>query len=79
MTGAIFDAVCTAPWGFAVPSMERAAPLLSPGTERLIGYHLVVEGKALVRLKDAAEVPWRPAISPSFRTGTRTPSRTELR
>jgi AraC-like DNA-binding protein len=58
MTGAIFfDAVCTAPWGFAVPSMERAAPLLSPGTERLIGYHLVVEGKALVRLKDAAEVP----------------------
>jgi AraC-like DNA-binding protein len=58
MTGAIFfDAVCTAPWGFAVPPMERAAPLLSPGTERLIGYHLVVEGKAFVRLKDAAEVP----------------------
>ncbi len=58
MTGAIFfDAVCTAPWGFAVPAMERAAPLLSPGTERLIGYHLVAEGKAFARLAGAAEVP----------------------
>lgn len=58
MTGAIFfDAVCTAPWGFAVPAMERAAPLLSPGTERLIGYHLVAEEKAFVRLEGAAEVP----------------------
>ena len=58
MTGAIFfDAVCTAPWGFAVPPMKQAAPLLSPGTERLIGYHLVAEGKAFVRLKGAAEVP----------------------
>jgi AraC-like DNA-binding protein len=57
MTGAIFfDAVCTAPWGFAVPAMERAAPLLSPGTERLIGYHLVAEGKAFVRLEGAAQV-----------------------
>jgi hypothetical protein len=37
--------------------MERAAPLLSPGTERLIGYHLVAEGKAFVRLEGAAEVP----------------------
>ena len=56
MTGAIFfDAICTAPWGFAVPAMERAAPLLSPGTERLIGYHLVAEGKAFVRLEGAAE------------------------
>jgi AraC-like DNA-binding protein len=58
MTGAIFfDAVCTAPWGFAVPAMERAAPLLSPGTERLIGYHLVTEGEASVRLEGAAAVP----------------------
>jgi AraC-like DNA-binding protein len=57
MTGAIFfDAVCTAPWGFAVPAMHQAAHLLSPGTERLIGYHLVTEGKAFVRLEDAEEV-----------------------
>jgi hypothetical protein len=26
MTGAIFvDAICTAPWGFSVPAMERVA------------------------------------------------------
>lgn len=58
MTGAIFfDAICTAPWGFAVPPMEQAAPVLSPGTERLVGYHLVAEGQAIVRLGDEAEIP----------------------
>lgn len=58
MTGAIFfDAVCTAPWGFAVPTMERVAPILAPGTERLVGYHLVVEGIARVRLEDGTEIP----------------------
>jgi AraC-like DNA-binding protein len=49
MTGAIFfTAECTAPWGFAVPSMRQAGHLLAPGTERLVGYHLVTEGKAEV-------------------------------
>jgi len=58
MTGAIFfDAICTAPWGFAVPPMEQAAPKLSPGTERLVGYHLVAEGRAIVRLYDGTEIP----------------------
>jgi AraC-like DNA-binding protein len=57
MTGAIFaDAVCTAPWGFAVPAMERAAHLLAPGTERVVGYHLVTEGKALIGLEGSADV-----------------------
>ena len=57
MTGAIFfDAVCTAPWGFAVPAMKQVAHMLSPGTERLVGYHLVTEGTALVRLEGAADV-----------------------
>ncbi len=58
MTGAIFfDAICTAPWGFAVPPMEQAAPILSPGTERLVGYHLVAEGTATVRLEGEADIP----------------------
>jgi hypothetical protein len=36
MTSAIFtNSVCTAPWGFAVPAMERMAPLLSPVTPTL--------------------------------------------
>jgi mannose-6-phosphate isomerase-like protein (cupin superfamily) len=51
MTGAIFvDAICTAPWGFSVPAMARVAHLLAPGTEHLVGYHLVTEGTALVGL-----------------------------
>jgi len=58
MTGAIFfDAVCTAPWGFAVPAMERVAHVLAPGTEHVVGYHLVTEGKALVGFEGTADVP----------------------
>jgi AraC-like DNA-binding protein len=61
MTGAIFaDAICTAPWGFAVPAidaLERVVHMLAPGTERVVGYHLVTEGKALVGLEGTAEVP----------------------
>jgi AraC-like DNA-binding protein len=57
MTGAIFyDALCTAPWGFEVPHMKDVAHILSPGTERLVGYHLVVEGRAAVRYEDGEEV-----------------------
>lgn len=58
VTGAIFfDAVCRAPWGFAVPAMESVAHVLSPGSERLVGYHLVAEGRAVVRRTGAQDVP----------------------
>jgi AraC-like DNA-binding protein len=57
MTGAIFaDAMCTAPWGFAVPAMAQVAHLLAPGTECVVGYHLVAEGEALLGLGDALPV-----------------------
>ncbi|MGD9536475.1 MAG: AraC family transcriptional regulator [Alphaproteobacteria bacterium] len=57
MTAAIFyRAECTAPWGFRVPPLAQAAHVLAPGTERLVGYHLVTEGKAIVRFAEA-EVP----------------------
>ena len=58
MTGAIFfDAICTKPWGFAVPAMGRMAHVLAPGTERLVGYHLVAEGNAVVALEGGERVP----------------------
>jgi AraC-like DNA-binding protein len=61
MTGAIFaEATCTAPWGFAVPAidaLEQVVLMLAPGTERVVGYHLVTDGKAVVRLEGAADVP----------------------
>lgn len=54
MTGAIFfKAVCGAPWGFRVPRLQRIAHVLAPGTERLISYHLVTEGRAVVRFQGA--------------------------
>ena len=52
MTGAIFyHAECTAPWGFAVPHLRKVAHMLAPGTERLVSYHLVTDGKAIVRFQ----------------------------
>jgi AraC-like DNA-binding protein len=58
MTGAIFyQAECTAPWGFAVPPLQQVAHLLAPGTERLVPYHLVTEGRAVVRFENAMVVP----------------------
>jgi AraC-like DNA-binding protein len=57
MTGAIFyDAICTAPWGFAVPRLQDVAHVLAPGTECLVGYHLVAEGRAVSQFEGEAEV-----------------------
>ena len=54
MTGAIFyHAECTAPWGFRVPHVKDVAHVLAPGTERLVSYHLVTEGKAVVMFPEA--------------------------
>ena len=52
MTGAIFfNAEFTAPWGFEAAS-QRDAPVLAPGTERLVPYHLVIDGQAVARIDD---------------------------
>ena len=57
VTGAIFaDALCTSPWGFAVPAMDRVANILSPGTERVVGYHLITEGEAAIGIEGAPDV-----------------------
>ena len=57
MTGAIFyHAECRAPWGFAVPATQQVAHILAPGTERLVTYHLVVEGQAIVRFEGREDV-----------------------
>jgi AraC-like DNA-binding protein len=57
MTGAIFyHAVCTSPWGFAIPPLRDYAHLLAPGTERLVSYHLMTEGCAIARFADGRDV-----------------------
>jgi AraC-like DNA-binding protein len=61
MTGAIFfHAECAAPWGFAVPSVAQVQHVLSPGTERLVNYNLVTEGRAVARFGDGTEITLRP-------------------
>ena len=61
MTGAIFfHAECAAPWGFAVPSVAQVQHVLSPGTERLVNYNLVTEGRAVARFSDGTEITLRP-------------------
>jgi AraC-like DNA-binding protein len=57
MTGAIFYALeCYAPWGFSVPHLSKVAHLLAPGTERVVSYHLVTDGRASVRFGDAEPI-----------------------
>jgi AraC-like DNA-binding protein len=63
MTGAIFfNAEFTAPWAFATPaaSIQPFMPALAPGTERLVVYHLVIEGQALAQVKGAPDTPLVP-------------------
>ena len=58
MTGAIFYSLeCSAPWGFSVPHLNDVAHVLAPGTERLVSYHLVTEGEAIVQFADEEPVP----------------------
>lgn len=56
MTGAIFfNAEFTKPWGFeAAPN--QAASALAPGTERLVPYHLVIEGEATAKIDGIASM-----------------------
>jgi AraC-like DNA-binding protein len=58
MTGAIFYSLeCSAPWGFSVPHLHDVAHVLAPGTERLVSYHLVTEGEAIVQFGEDEPIP----------------------
>ena len=54
LVGAIFiHARFTAPWCYQSPRADSAAPLLEPGAERVVIFHLVTEGECFVELGDA--------------------------
>lgn len=58
MTSAIFfHAECARPWGFKVPRLQDFSHVLAPGTERLVGYHLVAEGEATARFAGLPDMP----------------------
>jgi AraC-like DNA-binding protein len=51
LVGAIFiNARFTAPWCYQSPSAASAAPLLEPGAERVVIFHLITEGACYVEL-----------------------------
>ena len=57
ITGALlFNAELTAPWGASTPRVDAISHLLAPGTEHLVLFHLILEGSAVARVSDGAEV-----------------------
>jgi AraC-like DNA-binding protein len=51
LVGAIFiNAKFTAPWCYDSPSADSAAPLLEPGADRVVIFHLITEGECYVEL-----------------------------
>ncbi len=58
LVGAIFiQARFTAPWCYQSPRADSAAPLLEPGAERVVIFHLITEGECFVEL--GGEAPMR--------------------
>jgi AraC-like DNA-binding protein len=53
LIGAIFiNARFTAPWCYQSPSAASSAPVLEPGAERVVIFHLITEGECYVELGD---------------------------
>ncbi|HTT06380.1 MAG TPA: AraC family transcriptional regulator [Steroidobacteraceae bacterium] len=60
LIGAIFiNARFTAPWCYRSPAADSAAPLLEPGAERVVIFHLITEGDCFVQLGREPAVPLR--------------------
>ena len=61
MNGALyFSAEFSAPWCFSAPPSKTLAPLLDAGAPHLVIYHLLLDGEALVQLKDGQSIELRP-------------------
>lgn len=51
VTGALlFNAEMRDPWGYATPPSQQFAPLIAPGSEHLVLFHLITEGRATARV-----------------------------
>jgi AraC-like DNA-binding protein len=60
LVGAIFiNAKFTAPWSYQSPHAATAAPLLEPGAERVVIFHLITEGECYVELANEPPVHLR--------------------
>lgn len=57
LVGAIFiNARFTAPWCYQSPRADSVAPVLEPGAERVVIFHLITEGECYVEMEGAAPV-----------------------
>ena len=57
LVGAIFiNARFTAPWCYQSPHADSAAPILEPGAERVVIFHLITEGECYVEMDDQPPV-----------------------
>lgn len=57
LVGAIFiNARFTAPWCYQSPRADVAAPLLEPGAEHVVIWHLITEGECFVEMADGPAV-----------------------
>jgi AraC-like DNA-binding protein len=57
LTSALFfNGEFSAPWRFATPAQDKIAPTVSPGSERLVLFHLVSDGEATARTPGHDEV-----------------------
>ncbi len=55
LVGAIFiNARFTAPWCYQSPAADSAAPMLEPGAERVVIFHLITEGECYVDMGDGS-------------------------
>lgn len=58
LDGAIFyNAEFSSPWCFVSPGSRTLAPLLAPGADHVITYHLLIEGRGFARLKEGDRIP----------------------
>ena len=58
LTGAIFlDAELGSPWGFAAPPASAVSHLLAPTADRLVLFHLLVQGHATARVPGHGSLP----------------------
>lgn len=57
LVGAIFiRARFTAPWSYPSPPADAMAPILEPGAERVVIFHLITEGECVVEIAGVAPV-----------------------
>ena len=57
LVGAVFiNARFTAPWCYQSPRADTAAPLLEPGAERVVIWHMITEGECFVEMTDGFTV-----------------------